>query len=502
MDRRPLHPGWSNYPESLTDLLRVIKAQEDSHAHRPAIANLTASVDDTLDWYHAQDPLNEMRYFSSLAIFDINGKINEKEYLAYLEEQARNAQHYENAAANLIARTMMPEYFETDVPPAQVFLEGIKKDYADDGQVFDDMELTSLDIIVHCIGYSTKKDYSDAELKVLIDAADMLSYAAGFSDELRDIVDEKITKGETLDTAELNRHQAEVPTERQKLLNQLTAPFLYLAIAYSGRNYQEAGRYESAENYLRAMMRTSKHAIGPTRNGRDVESQEHLFDGFRGLIDAAEYVFTGPDSLQTRFKNDPSVRGLLHEYMWYLDFSLLLWAEQVQDIHLVIANSSQDEPHINHPSKRRGVDFFSIVMGGPDGWTSHGVNLKSRPHPNNKQPYHPEIRELPEKNLMEMNPKAMGAKLALYKKLIEQAEKDGGFKQGIEPVRHKLLGTVIEEYEHILNTKNHDFTPGSAQHAVELAIAASAMMGLSQAVPLNREHRRALAKDRKRRGLK
>lgn len=499
-----MHVHMKKYPsilvssEAFQDYLKVTLSRERNSLTARSVVDLTATPDQIFNWYYAQDPVDEERHFRSMRLFDDNENLIVDNFVAELETEASRALTYETAGTNLIAQTAFPEFFENKDKPALVSV--IESIVTRNPEIYEgqEMPLSNLEIMIQCYEQLYQGQYSSEDLDILMHAVDMLAYSSTFNEGVVAAVKEKSAAGETIDIGEINTMHTMQRSERQKLLGDLSKQFISLVAEKADDTYKETGEFEAARIHLSSLMRLGSYAFGPTPRGRPFEESAALFPAFNIMLDAAKQYFTGPDCLQRRFKNDPQIRGLLHEYMWLLDFNLLLRAEADGLVHVGLANGSQNAPKVNFPTKNRGLDFMISVLGASNGWESYGVQLKSRANPRHSKVYHPAIRQIKEPNFQDINPYSLKSKLEKYAAFLNQAETDGAFVSGIEPVKRLVLKSVLSEYSFINDTKDHLFTPEAIKSVHEINNVAAVVMGATVGRPLNRAQRRQQEKQKRR----
>lgn len=485
--------------EGLADYLKTIAAHEGASSVGRKILQLQAPIEETVEWYRSQDPLDEARHFRAMALYDRAGSIIPGQLLSELNRELHQATLFEYAAANVAARTVFPHFFEPGQDPAALMSERIGIEYpeiiAQNGGV-----ISTADIIGFCLVAAAQRPLSLKQLENLFISGEMLEYAASYNEESIYDLRQKIVNGEDFSYNPGDKHSLYVQTQSdsQIALNRLIARLMVLIVRDARAVYEQAPSVEAAYLDIKAAQFTASFNLSNPNRGAAAERREQQIGALNILIDTAEIYFTGEEALQRKFGKDPSIAGMLHEFMWYLDFNMLLHAQSDDRIIIIPATVAQDSPFVRRPVLRRGFDFRVEVLKEANKRYEYAVQLKSGPSPRNAKEYHPAIRQLKEPNFQDINPRSLRAKLRKYRDFLAGLEDLHGYRQGAEPIRKQILKTVLDEYNYIHKASGNELMAGAGRQVNEIIKSADELVLSTNGVQLNREQRRQLAKAQRR----
>ncbi|HET9850353.1 MAG TPA: hypothetical protein VFP35_01875 [Candidatus Saccharimonadales bacterium] len=461
-----------------SDFERVTSAGRSAQLDLADLAALRPSLEDTLAWFYAQDPMFESstqeEYRALLA-----GERAGIQYMEYIDGEHRQSQAYELAGVNTLARILRPDIFasQPDAPLAALSREAGK-------------DLTAEDTLAYCLATGGAESIPAEQLSTALAGAEMLTMAASFNENTSDFVRDNIDR---LSFAQLGK-------TINTMQNELTPRKRYLISTASqvcGLIHQRAVELDStSENFELESVKVKCAIFIASLQLNSRSRPENLADRAYQLTSleilfATALKFSGQNSLQRRFKGEPGLAGLLHELMWYFDFNLLLQAENDQNIAVTPAISAHDAPKVGFPSLRRGYDFIIHRTDYQRGELGYPVQLKSKPNPKFSKDYHPEIKTIFERNFQDINPRSLEAKLRHYKQFLLTAVERGGFTEGIAPVEKYLLESVKAEYADL--KAQLETSKVEARQAARRANQPVSIGG----VALNRSLRRALARQKK-----
>src|SRR3989344_1795460 len=172
-----------------------------------------------------------------------------------------------------------------------------------------------------------------------------------------------------------------------------------------------------------------------SRSNPDVKSTEQMLSY---LLTDLGSLFIETNEFNTIWKRLKSrtIRGSLHEVLWYVDCIVLkhMYPEKYSDINIVPASSYANRPEIGRPEHNRAYDFYiRTTKDNGQEIFSNFVQLKSSPpsvdKPGTNKKYHPLVEVLYEQNFMDVNPSRLQNKINNYKKIVERGFTDDDREQ-------------------------------------------------------------------------
>ena len=171
---------------------------------------------------------------------------------------------------------------------------------------------------------------------------------------------------------------------------------------------------ERAAIGLRAQWRTSGKMLHPYFR---IANEATIGTDLHELLDTVHEAFIEKGIIDTKKYKKGTVKGLLHEAMWFIDAQMLVVSQPDQFGTTAISPAAQrfDRPIIGYPEQLRGFDYGIADISDHDSVT-HLVNLKS----GDKYPkeYHPRIKQVIESGF-DIGERSLLAKLAAYRKIID-----------------------------------------------------------------------------------
>ncbi|HYM65176.1 MAG TPA: hypothetical protein VES68_01685, partial [Candidatus Sulfotelmatobacter sp.] len=212
----------------------------------------------------------------------------------------------------------------------------------------------------------------------------------------------------------------------------------------------------------------------------DEEQFKNKRKGWRlEFISLLENVFL--DNTEIKLSS-AEIRGKLHEFLWFLDFSMLLFRNGDDGKRYISpARTFEDAPRVGYPENNRGFDYFL----GEEGRGVLMVQLKSKETPHHIKTYHPTIEVIGEKNFPDVDRRRLESKFEAYKNYLQKED-----EKSWETSRRYILGSVLETWE---DFPNKLIKPHQKFHSIYES---------DQELPKNKSARRRLMKDLKKRGIK
>lgn len=358
------------------------------------IRTFQASPKEVMAWNFAQDPLLET--MTHLKIRHHKGEA--AAFDEYKKISTSKNRVYESGASLLVASVAYPEIFADQ--PSKVFKrldEVFLRDISKDQVVNKDAPLSPDDIIKVSINRLMFKGLTYDDLYKIFIAAEMLKSALSFGVPQQ--------SPHSNDSNVTNHH-----------IDSFYANELYRTIVNKSSNNPDRRTQMLCLKAKRALLsdsiiesRSQKSNELPNSN-KDKDQHEAYMDYINGI----EKIFLKDTNINL---NSPENRGMLHEFLWYLDANLYLDHNGKNDLYVFPAFSAQDAPQIGYPQGNRGYDYRVQT----NRWTQRMfIQLKSKDQVFRKKTYHPLIRVLNEQSFQDINPVRLAKKLRSYRAYLEQ----------------------------------------------------------------------------------
>jgi hypothetical protein len=196
---------------------------------------------------------------------------------------------------------------------------------------------------------------------------------------------------------------------------------------------------ERAAIGLRATWRTGSIMLHPYFR---IANAETLGDDLVKLINTVSYVFIDKGLIDTKKYRKATIKGLLHEAMWFIDANMLIASRPDQFCTTAISASAHrfDRPIIGFPEQPRGFDC-GIADVSDKMLNTQLINLKSGDK--YLKEYHPRVKPVVETGF-DIGERSLLAKLAAYRRIIDSKFTHPDTEKLLQKY---ILKTVREELE-------------------------------------------------------
>lgn len=417
----------TSYGTQIYDVGEVFRQAKDVYHHEksvqrefgPKIAHYTATPEEADAWWRSLDPINETFHLAlDVAVAADDCKIIH-------EEMELNSQRMFNAgkaAVCIMSSVLLPEAFEDESKPwlgeVESRLPTFQADTEEEASHFYKLLLG-----LHYKLTQADSFYPDQIAKMIVSAEMLFSSVRHTYNLARD--------GQLLFPGVSEKHLFETINAEADFGN-----YIYnTAVQYINLPEHDEPEQTQVFDEIR-MLGLRARIMQVAENSSHTESQISTHGEFRHntelrrnealdtLIQDLQCVFDNPELSITDRLRTPTIKGTLHEILWYLDTIMLrrMYPDKYGEITVMPAFDSADRPHVGNPKHRRGYD---MVVKHEN--TYDYIQLKSSPQKGKRKvdaKYHPIITVLEEENFMDLQTKRLRAKLAAYRRLF-----DSGFPE-------------------------------------------------------------------------
>jgi hypothetical protein len=229
------------------------------------------------------------------------------------------------------------------------------------------------------------------------------------------------------------------------------------------------------------------------------EYYEKLKDLINVVLLSIENAYLGEEGLLKNGKISSEDRGILHEKIWHLDVVMYLLSHGIEDVLIFPSYTNEDEPYIGKPELRRG---FDIILKKSKTNLIQFIQLKSK-NPKYPKKYHPAIKEVIERNFLDINPKRLARKISLYREYINSGFSEEYLDELNKYILESVPSTIGEflvvekdSVQYIL--ENNHFYRQIEENAEKYQ--AYRRSQVEQSLQVRKAKRRKLEKARKRKG--
>ena len=468
--------------ETMEQLRTVFEAENEIRDNlTPAISRLEASADEARLWWSAHDPLYETQSFlldAGYAKFERDCSIlhDTEEYYAVLTVDMTKA-------GLAIFSEILTGYNLVELSKATNL-----RRQTEDGDKIDLAQVVEL--FTEVLTFRT--EYNNEELEMIDVAQELIAVSAK---QIKEYL-----KSNRFVVGHMSQEEVRDFFEKVGLLSSTAHQLIHSAI-----NLSELSNPDMPKEYIdQARLRGLRAAVQlnaaiESTSASDEQSDRYSLDerkeALNSLIQSTRQLFDNPDSTMWQRLKMSHIKGPLHETLWYLDTAMLkyLYPERYDKLAVWPAKHNADRPKIGKPTWNRSYDY-SVHLDDD----VHFFQLKSsrQAGKNHSKTYHPAVVPLEEDNFKELQPARLRAKLRAYQsilegslpkeeteKLLEKYVMDTAFfalessVSGIES-RQKQMKKILQEH----------YLPGLTTDGTRPR--------------LNRQQRRALEKQNKKKGKK